>query len=154
MTFRIATLLVFAPLLMAAERAAADEAPGSVSAYVLEGAEGLLQRFAPVFVIEHDDASFNKIGTAAARTTEGGKAEVYVDSSYPTIYTDVQPFETEKDRYTNLIYRIHFERNPFTLAPLNVSAGKNVGAIAVVTLNSREEPVWLTTHTPAEGPPS
>lgn len=130
---------------MALGASAAEERTGTTSAYVLEGAEGLVQRYAPIFVVEHDEESFNKIGTPSARVNERGKADVYVDASHPTIYTEVETFETERERYTNLIYRIHFERNPFTLIPLNVGAGKNVGAITVVTLNSREEPVWLTT---------
>jgi hypothetical protein len=124
---------------------AEDEGPGTTTAYVLDGGEGLLQRFAPVFIIEHDEESFNKIGTPSARLSAGGKAEVFVDPAHATIYTSMEPFETARGHYTNLIYRIHFERNPFTLMPLNVGAGKNVGAIAVVTLNSNDEPVWVTT---------
>lgn len=118
---------------------------GETAAYLLEGADELLQRFAPVFIIEHDEVSFNKIGTPSARYSPGGKAEVYVDPARPTVYTDVQTFETARGSYTNLIYRIHFEENPFTLVPLNVSAGRNVGALAVITLNGEGDPVWLTT---------
>ena len=124
---------------------AAEEAVGTTSAYVLEGGEGLVQRFAPIFIIEHDEEAFNKIGTPSARSGAEGKAEVFVDPDRPTIYTEVEPFEAGGDHYTNLIYRVHFERNPFTLAPLNVGAGKNVGAISVVTLNGNDEPVWITT---------
>lgn len=136
---------VCAALLVAGSAPAAEEGPGTTSAYVLEGSDGLVQRFAPIFIIEHDEELFNKIGTPSARLKENGKAEVFVDPARPTIYTEVETFETEREHYTNLIYRIHFERNPFTLAPLNVGAGKNVGAIVVVTVNSNEEPVWLTT---------
>lgn len=139
---------LLAVLLMAGAAApalAAEESVGTTSAYVLNGAEGPVQRFAPVFIIQHDEEPYNKIGTPSARPGTRGKAEVYVDPGHPTIYTQVEPFEAQGGHYTNLIYRIHFERNPFTLAPLNVGAGKNVGAIAVVTLNSNDEPVWVTT---------
>ncbi len=145
MSIRLCILALAAALGAAAGAAWSEETAGTTSAYVMEGADGLVQRFAPVFVIEHDEEASNKIGTPSARLTESGKTQVYVDPSRPTIYTEVETFETERERYTNLIYRIHFERNPFSLFPLNVGAGKNVGAIAVVTLNSREEPVWLTT---------
>lgn len=145
MSIRYHMFALVAAFAMALGAPAEEESTGTTSAYVLEGGAGLVQRFAPIFVVEHDEERFNKIGTASARVNERGKTEVYVDASHPTIYTEVETFETERERYTNLIYRIHFERNPFTLVPLNVGAGKNVGAIAVVTLNSREEPVWLTT---------
>jgi hypothetical protein len=118
---------------------------GESAAYVMEGAEGLLARFAPVFIVEHNEQDHNKIGTPTAERNMRGKEKVSIDSSQPIIYTQVETFATERDNYNNLIYRIHFEANPFTLVPLNVGAGKNVGALAVVTLNSQEEPVWLTT---------
>ena len=53
-----------------------DDEVGSTSAYVLEGGEGLIAQFAPVFVVEHDEMSYNKIGTPAATVTEGGKEVV------------------------------------------------------------------------------
>ena len=129
----------------AAAAGSVAEDRGEVLAYTLDGAEGLVQRFAPVFVIEHAEESFNKIGTPAAEHTKRGKERVLVDPSHASVYTEVETFSTERDQYTNLIYRIHFEKNPFTLVPLNVGAGENVGFIAVITLNSQEEPVWLTT---------
>ncbi len=115
------------------------------TAYVLEGADGLVQQYAPVFVIEDDHKAFNKIGTPVASVSKHGRELVRVDPAHPTIYTAVEHFETNRGAYTNLIYRIHFEASPFTWVPLNVSAGKNVGAIAIVTLNVSDEPVWLTT---------
>ncbi|MCF6286288.1 MAG: hypothetical protein L3K26_14025, partial [Candidatus Hydrogenedentes bacterium] len=121
------------------------EAGGTTSAYVFEGGDDLLSRFAPIFVVEHDEESFNKIGTPTATLRENGREKVRVDPSHPSIYTQVVPFATEKGQYTNLIYRIHFERSPASLIPLNVAAGKNMGAMAVITLNNEEKPVWLTT---------
>jgi len=140
-----AAVVCLAALYATAMAGNVQEDRGSESAYIVRGAEGLLQQYAPVFVVEHDELAHNKIGTPAATLSENGREKVSVDSSHATIYTEVERFETEKDHYTNLIYRVHFEKNPFTLVPLNVGAGENVGAIAIVTLNSREEPVWLST---------
>lgn len=124
---------------------ASTASEGTTTAYVLEGGEGLVQRFAPVFVIEHDELPYNKIGTPTADRGENGRERVFVDPLHATIYTQAEDFETARGRYTNLIYRIHFEANPFTFVPLNVGAGKNVGVLAIVTLNDQNEPVWLTT---------
>lgn len=146
MRWRSATLAAAgAWCLLTAPTAPAVETPGVTTAYVVEGNEDLVHRFAPVFLIEHDEISRNKIGTPSVRLDDRGREEVFIDSSHPTIYTQMETFDTGKGHYTNLIYRIHFEENPFTLVPLNVGAGKNVGAIAVVTLNQEEQPVWLTT---------
>jgi hypothetical protein len=131
--------------LAAMPAARAAEHDSRTVAYVVDGGEGAVARFAPVFLIEHDEVPHNKIGTPSARLDESGKEVVFVDPSHPTVYTEVATFDTERGHYTNLIYRIHFEENPFTLVPLNVGAGKNVGAIAVITLNANSEPVWLTT---------
>jgi len=47
-----------------------------------------------------------------------------------------------------LIYREHFPEVPFSLIPFNLTAGKNVGLIVVVTLDYRNLPVLVTTvHT-------
>lgn len=119
--------------------------PGSTTAYVYDGDDELLSAYAPVFLIEHSERRYNKIGTPSARSTSRNKEEVFVDSSIPTIFHQVRTFQTEKGEYTNLIYRVHFERSPFTWVPFNFSAGKNVGAIAVVTLNEDNLPVLLTT---------
>lgn len=118
---------------------------GTTTAYVREGNDGLLAAFAPVFVIEHDEKPYNKIGTPSARYNDSGHEEIYVDPSKPTIYEQIRTFETEESQYTNLIYRVHFEKSPFTWIPFNASAGHNVGAIAVVTLDEDENPVFLTT---------
>lgn len=145
---RIFTAFLFAVLLVPIPAAMAGNLPGATdhtAAYVLQGAEGLVQEFAPVFIVEAADKSHNKIGTPAATLTKGGKEEVRVDPAQATVYTQVETFDTDRDHYTNLIYRVHFEKNPFTWVPLNVGAGENVGAIAVITLNSNDEPVWLTT---------
>ncbi len=118
---------------------------GNSAVYVYGEEEGLLGEFAPIFLVEHDEKSYNKIGTPSARHTETGREEIFIDSAVPTIYHQTRIFQTEKGKYTNLIYRVHFERSPFTWRPFNASAGHNVGAMAVVTLNEDRQPVYLTT---------
>jgi hypothetical protein len=57
-------------------------------------------------------------------------------------------FRTEKATYTNLIYRVHFPKVPYSLIPFNLTAGKNVGLMVVVTFNTDNLPVLITTvHT-------
>lgn len=119
--------------------------PGTTAAYLYGGEDELLSAYAPVFLIEHDEKSYNKIGTPSARYTGKGKEEIFVDSSIPTIFHQIKAFQTERGYYTNLIYRVHFEESPFTWAPFNAAAGKNVGVIAVVTLDEDKQPVFLTT---------
>ena len=113
-------------------------------------AEGdtLLDRYAPVFVTEHAERPWNRVGTPSARLTESGEEQVYVDPDEATIYRRRIPFEAGGQRYTNLVYRVHFQRSPFTLVPFNAGTGKNVGLLTVVTLDAWERPVWVTTvHT-------
>ena len=118
---------------------------GTTTAYIYRGDDELLTAHAPVFVIEHDEKPYNKIGTPSARYSSSNREEIFVDPSIPTIFHQIRTFQTEKGVYTNLIYRVHFERSPFTWAPFNASAGKNVGVIAVVTLDEDKQPVLLTT---------
>lgn len=129
----------------AGAKEAKSDAPGETVAYVYAADEALLAAHAPVFIIEHNEFAYNRIGTPSARFDEHGNEEIYVDPDRATIYHQIETFETDKGAYTNLIYRIHFEESPFTWQPFNASAGKNVGAMAVVTLDETNRPVLLTT---------
>ncbi len=129
----------------AGAKEAESDAPGETVAYVYSGNEALLAAHAPVFLIEHNELVYNRIGTPSARLDEDDDEEIYVDPDHATIYHQIETFETDKGAYTNLIYRIHFEESPFTWQPFNASAGKNVGAMAVVTLDGTNCPVLLTT---------
>jgi hypothetical protein len=54
------------------------------------------------------------------------------------------PFTTDKGSYTNLVYRVHFERVPLP----HLTAGRNVGLFVIVTLAAEGRPVLLTSlHT-------
>jgi hypothetical protein len=110
-------------------------------AYVVEAEDSLLARHAPVFVLQTASERHNRIGTPSARLRANGKEQVYVDPAQPTYYGQREGFRTERGEYTNLIYRIHFECVPLP----HLTAGRNVGLLAVVTLNTDGEPVLLTT---------
>jgi hypothetical protein len=108
-------------------------------------------RFAPVFALERSDPPYNRIGTPTARLDGDGSEEVTVDPARATIYFQTQPVEIltprygiARESYTNLIYRIHFERVP----GWHLTTGRNVGLLVIVTLNVGGDPVLVTTvHT-------
>lgn len=119
-----------------------------IKAYNVSDDKSLSSRYSPFFIIENHGDRFNLIGTAVAGMTEDGREEVFVDPARPTIYTEKRSFKTLKGSYTNLIYRIHFERVPFGLIPFHIGQGRNVGLFTIVTLNDKNEPLLYTTvHT-------
>lgn len=122
--------------------------PDSFLAYTVHRDDTLLDRYAPVFVIEKPQDRYNRIGTPSAEIAADGNEIVFVDSGKAAIYAYEMDFSTEKGAYKNLIYRIHFEKVPFGLAPFYLGKGKNVGLLVIITLNHRNEPILYTTvHT-------
>lgn len=113
-------------------------------AYTASGADESIARYAPVLV-PATGASYNRIGTPAARLDAQGREEIYVDPDRPTLYAERRTFETTRGRYTNYLYRVHFEQVPVRLLPFNLTAGRNGGLFVVVTVNARDEPVLVTT---------
>ena len=104
----------------------------------------LLAEYAPVFILEDSTKNYNRIGTPAVRDSGSGEPDVYVDPLRPTIYSMEQKFQDKGAVYTNLIYRVHFERTPFN----HLTAGRNVGLIVIITLNQKNKPLLITTvHT-------
>ncbi len=145
----IGTILLLAVVTLAAcaRRPIVPEAPPHV-AYGVEPLGGIFSAHSPIFVHDSPDESFNRIGTPTASLDADGVERVYVDPSKPTIYVHKLAFKTGRGVYTNLYYRVHFERVPFNLLPFNVSAGMNTGLIVVVTLNNTGDPLLYTTvHT-------
>lgn len=119
-----------------------------VNAYIPALDSSLSARFAPVFLIEDNHIPHNRIGTPVARKDQEGTVHISIDPDQPAIYTQHMPFQTERQTYTNLIYRIHFQETPFGLSPFYLTSGKNVGLLVIVTINAREEPVLITSvHT-------
>lgn len=122
--------------------------PGQSVAYVPAAEDTRLARYAPVVVAEHTGHAYNRVGRPRARRHDDGEVEIYVDPGEPVLYARQREFETDEARYTNLVYRVHFEKVPFSLIPFHLTAGRNVGLLFVLTLNGRGEPVLLTTvHT-------
>ena len=107
-----------------------------------------LHRYAPLFLAYDYQSEYNRIGRPSAEYDDQGKEHVFVDSRHPVVYYLTRNFSTTKDHYTNLIYRIHFPKVPFSLIPFNLTAGNNIGLIVVITIDSTQQPVLVTTvHT-------
>jgi len=100
--------------------------------------------FAPVFVLPEAGRPFNRIGKVMAQTTTDGE-EINIDPEYPIFYTGLFPFSTKKGAYTNLVYRVHFRKIPWSLVPFHFGAGSNVGLMVVVTLSDNGIPLLVTT---------
>lgn len=101
--------------------------------------------WAPAFVVYGHADEFNRIGRPTAVSKKGGREKIFVDPSHPVFYAMTRTFTTAKATYTNQIYRIHFPKVPFSLIPFNITYGKNVGILVVVTLDSAQRPVLVTT---------
>ncbi len=114
--------------------------------YVAKGIEdSLLNRFAPAFLTYDYQSQYNRIGRASAKYDKRGRENIYIDTQRPTIYYLKREFSTDKGRYTNLGYRVHFPKVPFSLIPFNITAGKNVGILVIITLDDEHRPVLVTT---------
>lgn len=114
----------------------------------LEKKGDLLSIHAPVFLIAGPDQRHNLIGTVRAKILKSLEERVFVDTSKPAIYTEIRNFTTERGSYKNLIYRIHFQKIPSGFSPFYLGAGKNVGLLVIITLNSLNKPLLITTvHT-------
>ncbi|MDH3950899.1 MAG: hypothetical protein OEV11_07690, partial [Deltaproteobacteria bacterium] len=114
--------------------------------YLTDGEKGeVLNRYAPVFLTYDYQREYNRIGRPAARFDENGEETIYVDATKPVIYYMEQEFSAENGRYTNLIYRIHFPKVPFSIIPFNLTSGNNVGVIVVITLDSQQRPALIST---------
>lgn len=137
-------LSIFGMLFFSACSAVPQHPPlSAMKTYVAEADGWYFSPQAPIFVIEAPDKTYNRIGTPSARLVEG-KEDVFIDPSHPTIYTRKTTFKTERGTYTNLTYRVHFEKVPVSY----LGWGDNVGLLLVVTLNAAGKPVLFTTvHT-------
>lgn len=115
-------------------------------AFVASGADEF-SRYMPIVVSERPRESYNRIGRPEM-FKQGDKQQLRINPDVAVVYTEKRLFETTNGQYTNLIYRLHFEKVPFSLLPFNLTTGKNVGLLLVVTLNTEQQPVLVTTvHT-------
>jgi hypothetical protein len=85
------------------------------------------------------------VGTITARGTGNGDEVIEVDPTAATMYAETRRFVSKGGKhYTNLVYRIHFEYVPFP----HLTTGNNGGLLVILTLNSDNQPVLVTTvHT-------
>jgi hypothetical protein len=114
--------------------------------YLGDGMEGtLLKRYAPAFLTLDYQSTYNRIGKPSARYDEEGQEIIYIDPARPVIYTMEREFSTAKGAYTNLIYRVHFSKVPFSIIPFYLTSGYNVGIIVIITLDAEKKPVLLST---------
>jgi hypothetical protein len=100
--------------------------------------------FAPVFVLSGQQESYNRIGRVLAEKVNGHE-EISIDPNQPVIYAGRFPFSTQRGVYLNLVYRVHFQKTPFSLIPFHLAAGNNVGLLVIVTLNEEHIPLLVTT---------
>jgi hypothetical protein len=113
-------------------------------AYTVKKNETLLNQYVPIFVIENAKEKYNHIGTPSAKVNMKKKENIYVNPEKATIYSEIRKFKTSKNAYTNLIYRIHFEKTPGSY----LGKGNNMGLFFIVTLNSQNRPILYTSvHT-------
>ncbi len=149
--FRIFRILILPALLIISACAYHQKIPAEIpnTLYSADGGgDEILNRYAPLLVAHGYSAVYNRIGRPAARYDNQGNEQIYIDSENPVIYYLKQNFSTKKGSYTNLIYRVHFSKVPFSLIPFHLTAGSNVGLMVVITLDSRAKPVLVTTvHT-------
>lgn len=104
----------------------------------------LVTAMAPAFVLQGMQARDNRIGRVEA-SKKKGRETVSINTDLPVIYAGIRPFSTANGTYTNLIYRIHFPATPFGLIPFYLGAGKNVGLLVILTLDTQHRLLLVTT---------
>ncbi len=108
------------------------------------GSTDRLADFAPVLVLPEAQRPYNRNGRIKAQPTAAGE-DIIVDPDQPVLYAGRFRFSTEKGVYTNLVYRVHFQKIPWSLVPFHLGAGRNVGLLVVVTLSWDQVPFLVTT---------
>ncbi|MDK9706526.1 MAG: hypothetical protein OEL83_05705 [Desulforhopalus sp.] len=102
----------------------------------------------PAFIVKAHEEHFNRIGSPGVRTIAEDTIDIFVDPENPVLFFESQEFTTAKDRYTNLIYRVHFPEVPLGWSSINLTGGKNPGILIIYTLNSAGNLLLVTTvHT-------
>ena len=98
----------------------------------------------PAFVLHRTGEAHNRIGRVMAAGIDGDE-RIGIDTEHPAIYVASQRFVTDRAAYTNLIFRIHFSEQPFSLIPFHLGAGKHVGLLVILTLDEPGQVLLVTT---------
>jgi hypothetical protein len=148
MSFKFFCLLMLLELLILSGCAYHQKIPFEKTKTLYQGQDvndGLIPEQTPFFLTHGSASVYNRIGRPSARFDDQGEEQIYVDTRHPVIYYLKRNFATQKGQYTNLIYRVHFPKVPFSLFPFYLTAGENVGILVVITLDAHERPVLITT---------
>lgn len=138
------SLLLCVALLFVLIGCSSKHIPSDNKLYLTTSLPGIDEQHTPSFLVVNAKEPHNRIGTPTVRANEG-EEELYVDSSKPTVYHEIQTFRTARSKYKNHIYRINFEKVPFSWSQLHLTAGKNPGLLIIYTLNSRDQLYLVTT---------
>lgn len=144
-TLQIIFVLLIWALLDGCARHAVDLARQEQTVMSKEETSGSLeQAMAPAFHLTDTQKTYNRIGQVVASGTKDDNS-VTIAPDPPVFYVGTRQFSTEKSIYTNLIYRIHFLEQPYSLVPFNYGAGQHVGVLVILTLNQHNQVVLVTT---------
>ena len=109
--------------------------------------DDVVRRMAPAFVLQGTDRGYNRIAGVRATGSKGSES-IVLDPDTPVLYAGRSSFSTANGTYTNLIYRVHFTEQPFSLIPFHLTAGKHPGLLLILTLDERRQVLLVTTaHT-------
>ncbi|MGD9946993.1 MAG: hypothetical protein AB7U29_00790 [Desulfobulbus sp.] len=104
----------------------------------------LASDMAPGFRIIEAQEPYNRIGQVIATGTKACN-KVDVDPDHAVFYSGISRMITAKSTYTNLVYRVHFTEQPYSLLPFHFGAGSNVGVLVILTLDQDRRVVLVTT---------
>jgi len=125
-----------------------DEPIEPAIAYLPQVDQSDISQFTPVFLVENSNLQYNLIGTPSTIVGDSNALSVFVDPDISSIYVQELLFKANSTTFKNYIYRIHFEKVPFSLIPFYLTTGRNVGLIVVITIDEENNPVLITTvHT-------
>ena len=140
----IATVLILLFCTSCAGYRGVDQLQGEVATYRVKPETSAIRRFAPLFLVEDNQLSYNRPGAPYLFRTPGGGISASVDPQRPTIYFQETEFLGAHGTYRNLIYRLHFREVPSG----HLTSGRNAGLVIVVTLDDQGRPLLYTTvHT-------
>lgn len=121
-----------------------DQLQGEIAVYRVTAESSAAGRFAPLFVVEDNQLSYNRPGAPYLYRASDGGISASVDPQRPALYFQEARFQGAHGSYRNLIYRLHFSEVPAG----HLTSGKNAGLVIVVTLDDQGRPLLYTTvHT-------